>query len=287
VEGFGAGRRDSRDDPVVTEHSTTVRTESVREAADRLENASTSGVACAPVADLIGPSDIDAAYRVQQLLTERRLAGGARPVGRKIGLTSAAVQNQVGVDQPDFGVLFADMHYDDGDTIPYERLLQPKAEAEIAFRLGADVDDPALVADVAAIRPLVVSAHPAIEVVDSRVAGWRIGITDTVADNASSGVYVLGASSLTLAEFAPVDARMVMRRNGEVVSRGTGADCLGDPLEALLWLARTALRIGDPLRAGDLVLSGALGPMVDASPGDEFAVAIEPLGPVSVTFSTL
>jgi 2-keto-4-pentenoate hydratase len=270
----------------VTEHST-IDTSSLQAAADRLETASVTGVACAPVADLIGPSDIDAAYGVQQLLTERRLAAGARLVGRKIGLTSAAVQAQVGVDQPDFGVLFADMAFDHGETIPYERLLQPKAEAEIAFRLGSDVDDPALVADVAAVRPLVVSAHPAIEVVDSRVAGWRIGITDTVADNASSGVYVLGDRSLTLAEFTPVDTRMVMRRNGETVSEGTGAACLGDPLEALLWLARTALRIGDPLRAGDLVLSGALGPMVDVSPGDVVEVEIEPLGAVAVTFSTL
>lgn len=270
----------------MTRYVNTLRTADVLAAADRLEHASTTGVACAPVADLIGPSDIGRAYEVQQVLTERRLAAGARLVGRKIGLTSAAVQRQIGVDRPDFGVLFADMHYADGELVPIDRLLQPKAEGEIAFRLARDLDDPALVADAEAVRVAIESALPAVEIVDSRVANWRIGITDTVADNASSGVYVLGTDSLRLTDFAPVDSRMTMRRNGTVVSEGTGRDCLGDPVEALLWLARTALEIGDPLRAGDLVLSGALGPMVDVAPGDVFEVAISPLGTVTARFST-
>lgn len=269
----------------MTEDVTTTRTDAVLAAADRLERAGRSGVACEPVADLIGPSDIDSAYAVQQVVTERRLAAGGRLVGRKIGLTSPAVQRQIGVDRPDFGVLFQDMHYDDGQTIPFDRLLQPKAEGEIAFRLGRDLDDPALVSDPDAVRSAIEAALPAVEIVDSRIASWRIGITDTVADNASSGVYVLGTNLTPPAGFRPVDATMTMRRNGTVVSEGTGRDCLGDPVEALLWLARTALEIGSPLRAGDLVLSGALGPMVDVHPGDVIEVAIEPLGTLTARFS--
>ncbi|WP_194903808.1 2-keto-4-pentenoate hydratase [Catenulispora rubra] len=254
----------------------------VEAAAERLENAARLGVACAPVADLIGPDDIDAAYRVQQLLTERRLAAGARIVGRKIGLTSPAVQRQIGVDRPDFGVLFDDMRYNDGDEIPIGRLLQPKAEAEVAFLLSHDIHD---ASDPAAVRAAIAFAFPALEIVDTRIADWRIGITDTIADNASSGVFVLGAIGSPPGAFEPVDVTMAMRRGGEVVSQGTGRDCLGDPLNALAWLAATAIDLGTPLRAGDLVLSGALGPMVSVDPGDVFEAVIAPLGTVTARFS--
>jgi 2-keto-4-pentenoate hydratase len=251
-------------------------------AADRLAAASASGVACAPVADLIGPSDIGVAYRVQQALTDRRVRSGARIVGRKIGLTSAAVQRQIGVDRPDFGVLFADMAYADDAVIPMDRLLQPKAEAEVAFELGADILD---ASDEDAVRAAVRLAYPALEIVDSRIADWRIGITDTVADNASSGVYAIGTTGTPLSAFEPVSVRMRMWRDDVQVSAGTGVDCLGDPLHALAWLAATAIEFGSPLRAGDLVLSGALGPMVDVRAGDVFRAQIDPLGTVTVGFS--
>jgi 2-keto-4-pentenoate hydratase len=269
----------------VTEPATTLHAASVLAAADRLERAMTTGVACSPVSDLIGPSDVGLAYEVQQVLTDRRLAAGARLVGRKIGLTSAAVQRQIGVDRPDFGVLFADMRYADGDVVPFGRLLQPKAEGEIAFVLRRDLADEASVRDTSSVRRAVAEACVAIEIVDSRIESWRIGITDTVADNASSGVYVVGDRGLPLDDFSPVEARMTMSRNGSVVSQGTGRDCLGDPLEALLWLARTAQEVGSPLRAGDLVLSGALGPMVDVRPGDHVEVRIDGLGSVAARFS--
>lgn len=259
-----------------------VSADAVEAAAGRLAGAALSGVACAPVADLLGPADIDAAYRVQRLLTERRLAAGARIVGRKIGLTSAAVQRQVGVDRPDFGVLFDDMRYEDGAEIPVGRLLQPKAEAEVAFLLSHDISD---ISDPVVVRDSVALAFPAIEIVDSRVADWRIGITDTVADNASSGVFVVGAVGTPLSAFEPAGLVMTMRRGTEVVSHGTGRDCLGDPLNALAWLAATAIGVGTPLRAGDLVLSGALGPMVAVAPGDVFDAVIEPLGTVRARFS--
>jgi 2-keto-4-pentenoate hydratase len=254
----------------------------IEAAAQRLERAALSGVACAPVADLLGPDDIDAAYQVQRRLTERRLAAGAHLVGRKIGLTSAAVQRQIGVDRPDFGVLFDDMRYDDGAEIPIGRLLQPKAEAEVAFVLARTIDD---ASDPAAVRDAVALAFPALEIVDSRIADWRIGITDTVADNASSGVFVIGARGTPLEAFEPVDVTMTMRRGGEVVSQGTGRDCLGDPLNALAWLAATAIDVGTPLRAGDLVLSGALGPMSAVVAGDVFDAVIAPLGTVTARFS--
>lgn len=254
----------------------------IEAAADRLQKASSDGVACPPVADLIGPSDVARAYAVQSLVTERRLRAGARLVGRKIGLTSPAVQQQIGVDRPDFGVLFDDMRYADGEVIPIARLLQPKAEAELAFVLGADIMD---AGDAVAVRAAVALAYPALEIVDSRIADWRIGITDTVADNASSGVFILGSHGFGLDEFEPADVQMTMRRGSETVSVGDGRACLGDPLNALGWLAATAIEIGSPLRAGDIILSGALGPMVDVRPGDVFKATIEPLGVVTARFS--
>jgi len=254
----------------------------IEAATNRLSNASLTKIACAPVTDLLGTDDIDSAYQVQRRLTERRLAAGARIVGRKIGLTSPAVQKQIGVDRPDFGVLFDDMRYEDGAEIPISRLLQPKAEAEVAFLLAHDIED---ASDPTAIRKAIALAFPALEIVDSRIANWRIGITDTVADNASSGVFVIGAHGTALDTFEPYDVTMTMRRGGEVVSQGTGRDCLGDPLNALAWLAATAIDVGTPLRAGDLVLSGALGPMVTVAAGDVFEAVITPLGTVATRFS--
>lgn len=250
-------------------------------AAARLDAAASNRVPCDPIAGQFADRDVDAAYAVQQRVTALRVQRGARVIGRKIGLTSAAVQQQIGVDRPDFGVLFDDMRYGDGVMIPDSVLLQPRAEAEIAFVLGADIPD---ATDPHAVRAAVRTAHAAIEVVDSRIADWRIGIVDTIADNASSGVFVMAEAGLPLSEFEPVDAQMTMTRNGEPVSYGDGVACLGDPLNALAWLAATAITLGDPLKEGDIVLSGALGPMVPVSPGDEFVTTIEPLGSVTARF---
>jgi 2-keto-4-pentenoate hydratase len=231
----------------------------VAEAAERLRTAAVEHAPCPPVRDLIGSSDLAAAYAVQRSLTHARLAAGATVVGRKIGLTSDAVQHQLGVDRPDFGVLFDDMEVADGALVPLDRLLQPQVEAEIAFVLGSDLDD-----DVSEIgvRRAVEYAVPALEIVDSRIAGWDISLADTVADNASSGLFVLGTPRHALADLEPRETRMTLAVDGTVVSTGTGEACLGDPLAALAWLAATALELGDPLRAGQVVLSGALGPMV-------------------------
>jgi 2-keto-4-pentenoate hydratase len=253
---------------------------SVEEAAERLLGAH-GGEPTAPVRELIGSTDIGLAYRVQQLVIAARLRAGAKVVGRKIGLTSEAVQRQVGVDQPDFGVLLDEMSFGDGEPIPYSSLLQPRAEGELAFVLASDLDGEL---EPEAIRAAVAYASPAIEIVDSRVRDWDIEITDTVADNASSGAFVLGAARVPLSEFEPREVRMTMTRDGEEVSAGTGAACLGDPLAALAWLARTASQYGAPLRAGDVVLSGALGPLVAVAPGDLITAEISALGSVTASF---
>ena len=255
----------------------------VDEAAKRLEEAAATRQACAPVRDLLGDTDIAAAYAVQNRLTEHRVAGGARVVGRKTGLTNPAVQAQLGVDQPDFGVLFDDMDVTGLEQVPSERLLQPKAEAEVAFVLKERLADGDL--DVEQCRAAVDYAVAAIEIVDSRIADWRIGITDTVADNASSGLYVLGDRRVPLSDFEPIEVQMSMTQDGEQVSAGDGSMCLGDPLLALSWLARTARDYGQPLEAGQVVLSGALGPMVPAPPGSVFEATISSLGTVTARFS--
>ena len=202
---------------------------------------------------------------------------------RKIGLTSLAVQKQLGVDQPDYGMLFADMAVPDGWDVAHGRLIQPKVEAEIAFVLGRDLDSEHLT--IADILRAVEFALPAIEIVDSRIADWKIGILDTIADNASSGLYVLGGSPRKLDGLDLRMAGMVMEHAGEPVSVGIGAACLGDPLSATLWLARTMAKVGRPLKAGDTVLSGALGPMVTVKWGGVYEARVNGLGSVRAAFA--
>ncbi|MER6330456.1 fumarylacetoacetate hydrolase family protein [Streptomyces sp. NPDC001034] len=258
-------------------------TDPVLAAAARLREAAATHTPAAPVRDLIGRDDVATAYAVQRHLAAERIAAGARVVGRKIGLTSTAVQQQLGVDQPDFGVLFDDMAYPDGASVPAGTVLQPRVEAEIAFVLGADLAEGPL--DDAQVRDAIDHAVAAIEICGSRVADWDISFADTVADNASAGAYVLGTRRLPLTGFDPVTAEMTMTVDGETVSTGTGAACLGDPVTAVAWLARTARDLGDPLRAGQVVLSGALGPMRPVTPGAAVHATVTGLGTVSVTFS--
>ncbi|MFI8351792.1 2-keto-4-pentenoate hydratase [Streptomyces cyaneofuscatus] len=261
--------------------------DAVTGAAAVLAEAARTGVPCAPVRSLLPEdtaADIEAAYAVQRLNVERGITAGRRLVGRKIGLTSPAVQRQLGVDQPDFGALFADMAVPEGQPIAPGRLLQPKVEAEVALVLGTDLPhrDPT----VADLLRATAFALPALEIVDSRIAGWDITIVDTVADNASCGLYVLGGTPVPLDRVDLRAVTMTLTRNGETVSEGTGADCLGSPLTAALWLASTLAGLGDPLRAGDTVLTGALGPMTVAAEGDEFTAHIEGLGTVGTSFAS-
>lgn len=238
---------------------------------------------CAPVRDKLGSTDVEAAYAVQNLNTQYKLSRGRRLVGRKIGLTSHAVQRQLGVDQPDYGALFADMCVDNGAEVSIRRVLQPKVEAEVVCVLGRDLaSEQCTMADAIGAVEFIV---PGIEIVGSRIANWDISVVDTIADNASSGLFVFGAQPRKLAD---VDLRMcgmVLERNGDQVSTGLGAACLGHPMNALLWLARRLAALGTPLRAGDIVLTGALGPMSTVSAGDWIETRISGLGSVQVRFA--
>jgi 2-keto-4-pentenoate hydratase len=251
--------------------------------ADTIYEAHSSGKPVQPVRDRLPVGAIAEAYAAQEINTRRWVEQGRRIVGRKIGLTSLAVQRQLGVDQPDYGMLFDDMAIPDGWDVGYGRLIQPKVEAEVAFVLGRDLDSDRLT--IADILRAVEFALPAIEIVDSRIADWKIGILDTIADNASSGLYVLGATPKKLDGLDLRLAGMVMEHAGEPVSVGVGAACLGDPLSATLWLAKTMAQVGRPLKEGDTVLSGALGPMVPVTWGAVYEARINGLGSVRAAFA--
>lgn len=255
----------------------------VTKAAAVLDEATRTKVPCPPVRSLLPEADIEAAYAVQRLHVEHAVTAGRRLVGRKIGLTSPAVQQQLGVNQPDFGALFADMAIAEGRPIAPRRLLQPKVEAEVALVLSNDLPhrDPTL-ADLLCATAF---ALPALEIVDSRITDWDITIVDTIADNASCGLYVLGGTPVPLDRIDLRTVTMTLTKNAEIVSQGTGTDCLGSPLTAALWLASTLAGLGQPLRAGDIVLTGALGPMAVAAEGDVFTAHIEGLGTVGTAFA--
>lgn len=255
----------------------------INQTVNKLEDAREQGVPCDPVRAAVEPLGLDGAYAIQDQLTKRSVAAGRRIVGRKIGLTSSAVQKQLGVAQPDFGCLFADMEIGDSDAAPMARLIQPKAEAEIAFVLNKTIDNKN--PSISEIIGAIAYALPAIEIVDSRVRDWNISIFDTIADNASSGLFVLGGAPKKIDKLDLRLAGAVMHKNGDPVSFGCAGACLGNPLNAVLWLARTLVELETPLTEGDIVLSGALGPMVSATAGDCFTARISGLGAVTVNFS--
>jgi len=264
-----------------------MNTSLLKDIADRLWMAEANQVPVAPIRDAIAESagqgsTSEAAYYIQQLITQRRLADGDRLVGRKIGLTSPAVQKQLGVSEPDYGALFESMSVCDGESVSMKRLMQPKAEAEIAFILKRDLDyGRHTVADILAAVDYAVAA---IEIVGSRISNWDIRLQDTIADNASSSKFVLGTRPVSLSQLDLVGCGMNMTSRGVSVSTGSGAACLGNPLNAVRWLADALARLKTPLRAGDVVLSGALGPMVPVAAGDVLVAEIGGLGSVRASF---
>ncbi|MBK5118383.1 fumarylacetoacetate hydrolase family protein [Burkholderia sp. R-69980] len=230
-----------------------------------------------------GVEAAELAYAVQQFNVQAREAAGERIVGRKIGLTSPVVQRQLGVDQPDFGALFASMAFGDNQPMSLGELIQPKVEAEIALVLEHDLThDKHTYADLIRATAYAVAA---IEVVDSRIEGWNIRFVDTVADNASSACFVLGSRPVLLRDIDLAACAMTLSNEAEVLSRGNGFACLGNPLNAAAWLADRMVRLGTPLRAGDVLMTGALGPMVAVTQPGTFSAQIDGLGSVRATFS--
>jgi 2-keto-4-pentenoate hydratase len=251
--------------------------------ADELWQADRTARPVQPLTDRHPALDITDAYAIQTINTNRRTAAGARIIGRKVGLTSRPMQAMLGVDEPDYGVLLDDMVVEDGDEIALSRLVQPRVEAEMAFIMERDLAGPGVTTAnaLAAIAGVV----PAVEVVDSRVADWRIKLVDTVADNASSGLIVMGGA---LRRVIDMDLRLVgvaVTRGGELLDTGAGAAALGNPARCVAWLANKLAAFGESLRAGDVVLPGAVHRMVPVAPGDVFRAEFAHLGAVTVRFS--
>lgn len=229
------------------------------------------------------PCTPENAYAVQRVNEMRRVQAGDRVVGRKIGLTAASVRRQLGVEQPDYGALWNSACWGDGAEIALSRFIKPKVEAEVAIVLERDVLEPDCT--LAELLHATAYAVPALEIVDSRIRDWDIELFDTIADNASAAGFVLGADPKRLSQVALRDAAMVLSEDGRTVSEGRGADCMGHPLNAATWLARQLAMLGTPLRAGDIVLTGALGPMVAITGPAVFEAHIDGLGSVAARFN--
>lgn len=241
-----------------------------------------SGSLVEPLRDVMAGDDIEAAYAIQDINTRFWKDQGRHIVGRKIGLTSTAVQKQLGVARPDFGALFEDMQVADGGELRPDRCIQPKAEAEIALVLKSDLRGTAITRDE--LIKATDHAVAAIEIVDSRIADWRITFADTVADNGSSAFFVLGGDKASLQGLDLYSCGMVLEVDGKIASLGAGAACLGHPLDAAVWLANTLIERGELLRAGEIILTGALGPMVSLEPGQTIRTQIGGLGQCSFRY---
>ena len=225
---------------------------------------------------------LDDAYRIQLRFIQRRLDAGETVVGKKIGVTSKVVMDMLGVNQPDFGQLLSGMVVNEGEAIRCNTMIAPKAEAEVAFVLSRDLHGPGVTAaDVLRATAFVM---PCFEIVDSRIKDWKIKIQDTVADNASCGVLVLGGTRRHPRELDLSLAGMVLEKNGEVVSTSTGAAVQGSPVNAVVWLANTLGRLGIPLKAGEVILSGSQSPLGPVKPGDSLHCSVGGLGSASVRF---
>jgi 2-oxopent-4-enoate/cis-2-oxohex-4-enoate hydratase len=250
---------------------------------DELYQALVTRTVVEPLTNRYPDLSVEHAYQIQQRMIERRVGAGERIIGKKIGVTSRAVMNMLGVYRPDFGYMLDGMIYNEGESIDTSTLIQPKAEGEIAFILKKDLMGPGVTnADVLAATECVM---PCFEIVDSRIRDWKIKIADTVADNASCGVFVLGDQAVDPRKIDLALCGMVLERNGEIVATGAGAAALGSPVNAVAWLANTMGALGIPLKAGEVILSGALAAMFPAKAGDSFRVSIGGMGSCSVRFN--
>ena len=256
-------------------------TDRINEIAHALHKSMLERVPIAPLSDTDPDIDADDAYRISRIFLQLREAAGERVIGKKIGVTSPAVQEMLGIDRPDFGFLTDAMWCRDG-VVDTGHLIAPRAEAEIAFRLKSDLNGPGVTpADVLAATESVMACF---EIVDSRIDNWRIGICDTIADNASCGVFVLGNEEVPVNGLSLKNIGVTVTRNGEFLSEGTGASVQGAPENAVAWLANTLGEYGIPFRAGEIILSGSLVPLAPAAPGDVFALYMPGLGEVEARF---
>ena len=256
--------------------------EVIQSIAKELRTAEEQRSPVAPVATRFGDLTVADAYAVQLANLELRLAGGDRVLGRKIGLTSLAMQTQLGVDQPDYGHLLASMAVPNGGAVTTGELIAPRIELEVAFLLGKSLEGPGItIADVLAATEAV---FPSLEIIDSRIADWKIGLVDTVADNASSGRFVMPSR---LTPVHGLDLRLlggIMEINGVLTSWSCGAAALGDPAACVAWLANALAAYGGRLEAGEILLSGALDKSVPVQAGDVVRAEFDRLGSASVRF---
>jgi 2-oxopent-4-enoate hydratase len=250
--------------------------------AARLRAAEDDRAPIPPLTEEIPELTVADAYRIQQINVHRRKEEGGLVRGRKVGLTSLAMQQQLGVDEPDFGALFSDMVIEEGDPIPVSELIQPRIEAEIAFVMETDLQGPG-VSSADALRA-VAGALPALEIIDSRVADWKIKLPDTIADNASSARVVCGGRLTPIADLDLRTIGMVLSVDGAVAATGAGAAVLGNPIRCVAWLANKLGEFGVPLRAGDLVLAGALHAAVGVAAGTSVQAEFSELGSVTTRF---
>lgn len=254
----------------------------IQDFAAQLAQAEATKVGIDPLIVLDPELTVDDAYYIQLENIKKKLEAGQKIVGKKIGLTSVAVQKMLGVDEPDYGHLLDTMVVENGGTIDTKDMLQPKVEGEIAFILKKDLKGPNVTAvDVIQATDYVV---PALEIVDSRIQDWKISLRDTVSDNASSGLYVLGGKPTKLEDINLELVGMALYQNGDVANTGVGAAALGNPATCVAWLANRLADYDITLKAGEVILSGALSGMVAANPGDNFVARFAHLGQVSVNF---
>ncbi|MDP1791708.1 MAG: 2-oxopent-4-enoate hydratase [Methylibium sp.] len=249
---------------------------------DELYQALLNRTPVAPLTEREPEITIDDAYQIQLRMIQRRLDAGETVIGKKIGVTSKVVMDMLKVNQPDFGHLLSGMAFNEGEPIRMSTLIAPKAEAEVAFVLKRDLVGPGVTAaDVLRATDCVM---PCFEIVDSRIKDWKIKIQDTVADNASCGVLVLGGVRKDPRRLDLALAGMVLEKNGEIVSTSTGASVQGSPVNAVAWLANTLGRLGIALKAGDVILSGSQSPLVPVVAGDSLYCSVGGLGGTSVRF---
>ena len=262
---------------------TSSTTTKIKDHAKHLNNAWKNGEGVQPLTVLDSELTIDEAYHVQLHMIQENVKNGQTITGKKIGLTSLAMQKMLGVDEPDYGHLLNQMEIENGGIISFKDVLQPKVEGELAFILKEDLVGPNVTTwDVLQATDAVV---PALEIVDSRIKDWKITLADTVADNASSGLYVLGGRPKKLADIDIKQIGMSFHKNNVLQNTGVGAAALGNPAKCVAWLANKLSTYDITLKAGEIILSGALSAAVEAEPGDEFSAKFAEFGEVRVSFT--